>query len=76
MMTDHALDLLRRHDPGSALPAAAADAREELRRRIVASRPHGTGRRRDRSRLVLALALGVALVVGAGAAWASGDCTS
>jgi hypothetical protein len=72
MMTDRSLDLLRRHDPAAPLPAADADAREELRRRIVTSRPHGARRPRDRSRLVLALALGVALVGGAGAVWASG----
>lgn len=71
-MTDHALDLLRRHDPAAVLPAADAEAREGLRRRIVASRPQGAPGSRHRSRLVLALALGVALVVGAGAAWASG----
>ena len=71
-MTDNGLDLLRRHDPAAALPAAGAGDREQLRRRIVASRPHGARRRRDRSRLVLALALGVALVVGAGAVWAAG----
>jgi hypothetical protein len=72
MMTDHALDLLRRHDPAAALPAADADEREELRRRIVASRPHGSRTRRGRSPLILVVALGVALVVGAGAVWASG----
>ena len=45
-MTDHALDLLRRHDPAAALPAADAEAREGLRRGIVASRPHSAIRRR------------------------------
>jgi hypothetical protein len=72
MMTDHALDLLRRHDPAAALAAADAGEREQLRRRIVASRPQGPTARRGRSPLVLAVALGVALVVGAGAVWAAG----
>jgi hypothetical protein len=71
-MTDHALDLLRRHDPAAALPAAGADDREALRRRIVGSRPQAAPARRGRSPLVLVAALGVALVVGAGAVWAAG----
>jgi hypothetical protein len=72
MMTDHALDLLRRHDPAAALPAADPGAGEELRRRIVAVRPQASPARRGRSPLVLVVALGIALVVGAGAVWAAG----
>lgn len=72
MNADHALDLLRRHDPASTLTAADADRCEALRRRIVASRARGARPRRHRSPVVPALALGVALVVGAGAAWAAG----
>jgi hypothetical protein len=72
MTTDHALALLRRLDPGPALPAADPDHRELLRRRIVASPgavPRPPGRR---SGLTLAVAVAAVLVAGAGAAWASG----
>jgi hypothetical protein len=72
MMTDHALDLLRRYDPAAALPAADADTREALRRRAVGPHSHGPRAARRRSPLVPALVLGLALVVGVGAAWASG----
>jgi hypothetical protein len=72
MMTDHALDLLRRHDPAAALPAAGPDDREALRRRVLATRPQGSLGRHRRSPLVLVAALGIALVVGAGAVWAAG----
>lgn len=70
MNHDHALDLLRRHDPAGALPAADAGAREALRRQIVASPSRPSRSARRPSRLLVALAVGVAVV--AGAAWASG----
>jgi hypothetical protein len=72
MSPDHALDLLRRHDPATSLPPSDAGAREELRRQIVASRTAVARSARRRSPLIAGLALGAAVVVGAGAAWASG----
>jgi hypothetical protein len=67
MPAPDALDTLRRHDPAAVLPPAEADARERLRRAIVATPVQREPRRLLRSRWRVALvAAVVALVVAAG----------
>lgn len=77
MLTDDALQLLRRHDPARQLEPIPSALREQLRDRVIAiaaAQPAGDDTRRaPRRRTFTLLAAGVTvLVVGVGVAWAAG----
>jgi hypothetical protein len=71
MSRSEALELLRRHDPASALAPASRDERQVMRDRIKRLTP--PTRRRAGRRVAFAAAIAAAAVVGAGAAWAAGS---